>query len=58
MLYREREVDNLMTLIYGNSETQDEESEEEEDAIDCNRYSAAAEKLSMYKDSSVKKKLK
>ena len=58
MLFREREVDNLMTLIYGNSEAQEEESEEDEDAIDCNRYYAAAEKLSMYKDPSVKRKLK
>ena len=58
MLFREREVDNLMTLIYGNSAAQEEESEEDEDAIDCNRYYAAAEKLSMYKDPSVKRKLK
>ena len=62
MLFREREVDNLMNMIY-NDKTEDcaeyeSDDEENEDVIDCNRYDVAPEKLTMYKETAVKKKLK
>ena len=59
MLFREREVDNLMNMIYNDkSEDFGESDDENEDVVDCNRYDVAPEKLTMYRETAVKKKLK
>ena len=60
MLFREREVDNLMNMIYGDKadEQTGHESDDDEDVIDCNRYDVAPEKLTMYREKAVKRKLK
>lgn len=65
ILYREREVDNLMNMIYGASSMmdstdadQDDDDEMEGGALDTNRYDVAPQKLSMYKNPAVKRKLK
>lgn len=59
ILFRERGVDNLMDLIYGkHDEDEDEYGDEEDSTIDTYRYDVAVDKLAMYKNASVKRKLK
>ena len=64
LLFKEREVDNLMNLIYGASESQmdttdfDGDDDVEGGFIDTNRYDVAKEKLNMFAISAVKRKLK
>ena len=64
ILFREREVDNLMSMIYGATheqsqmDTTDFDEEEDERVIDTHRFDVAAEKLAMYKRPAVKRKLK
>ena len=64
MLFKEREVDNLMNLIYGASESQmhttdfDGDDDVEGDFFDTNRYDVAKEKLNMFTIPAVKRKLK
>ena len=62
MLFREREVDNMMKLIYGDKDghlaNESDDEDDDEDKIDCNRYDVASEKLTMYRDSAVKRTLK
>jgi len=60
--FRERGVDSLIDMIYGNNGDQnvdiDPYGDEEETTLDTYRYDVAPDKLSMYKNSSVKRKLK
>ena len=60
-MFKERQVDNLMKLIY-NEDTKDTSNtpavQEAELTLDTNRYDVATEKLSMFKRDAVKKKLK
>ena len=65
IVFREREVDNLISMIYSNTDAQtdvdmagEDYEEEDEGVIDTYRYDVAPEKLSMYKLGSVKRKLK
>ena len=64
ILFREREVDNLMNMIYGASATMDTASDDDDfddddgGALDSNRFDVAAGKLAMYKRPVVKRKLK
>ena len=64
MLFKEREVDNLMNLIYGASESQmdttdfDGDDDVEGGFFDTNRYDVAKEKLNMFAIPAVKRKLK
>lgn len=51
-LFREREVDNLTSLIYTN------QAEISEKLTDCNRYDTAPEKLQMFRSAAMKKALK
>jgi hypothetical protein len=63
-MYREREVDNLHNLIYGNPKGEDEEKNtidwgtQSAMKYDTNRFDVAAAKLAMYKQDHVKRKLK
>ena len=71
ILFKEREVDNMMSMIYGASmddmkvEMEGDDSEDDDMTggaldtnLDTNRFDVAPEKLRMYKDSAVKRKLK
>ena len=64
MLFKEREVDNLMNLIYGASESQmdttdfDGDDDVEGGFFDTNRYDVAKIKLNMFAIPAVKRKLK
>lgn len=67
ILFKECEVDNMMSMIYGASmddmkvEMEGDDSEDDDmtgGALDTNRFDVAPEKLRMYKDSAVKRKLK
>ncbi len=53
-LFREREVDNLHNIIYNNKS----ERENNEDALDCNRYDVNPQKLNIFRNSRLKKALK
>ena len=54
---REREIDNLQNLIYGDS-IEDQETEAESDVLDCNRYDVNRNKLEQYLRPEYKKLLK
>jgi len=59
ILFREREVDSLMNMIYGASQELDAGDDDEDDlAIDSRRYDVAPEKLLMFKSGAVKRRLK
>ena len=64
IVFREREVDNLMNMIYSNADAKtdvdmtEDYDEEDEGVIDTNRFDVAQEKLAMYKQGPVKRKLK
>ena len=65
LLFKEREVDNLMNLIYGASndsqlDTTDLDGDDDVEGgfPDTNRYDVAKEKLTMFSITTVKKKLK
>lgn len=53
--FREREVDNLQNLIYGNEGQNDWASEE---TIDSNRFTAPKVKLELFKRKAMKKLVK
>ena len=58
LLFREREVDNLQKLIYGEGSEDQDTAEESENIIDCNRFDVHPSKLEMYLDPQMKKLLK
>ena len=59
ILFKEREVDSLMNMIYGSTQDLETMDEDDEDGvIDTYRFDVAKEKLSMYRNSAVKRKLK
>ena len=60
MLFREKQVDNLMKLIYEEDEDQEMAGQDAdtEETLDTYRYDVAPEKLAMYRRDAVKSKLK
>ena len=59
ILFKEKEVDSLMNMIYGSTQDLETMDEDDEDGvIDTYRFDVAKEKLSMYRNSAVKGKLK
>ena len=59
IMFKEREVDNLMNLIYGESAGMETSADDEDtERPDTNRYDSGLDKLSMFTRPAVKRKLK
>jgi hypothetical protein len=57
ILFKEKQVDNLMNMIYS-PEGGEQTVADSDEALDTNRYDVAEAKLAMYRRKAVKRKLK